>query len=544
MDENKWRSTVEAAGRGDEKAFEALYRETERSVYFTCLKLLKNEDNAKDIMQDTYMTAIRKLPQLEDGAKFAEWINRIAINKCKDLFRKATDDSLDEMTDMGFDPKDDENLIPEDYVTDDVKRQVVMDIINNVLSEIQRQTVILYYYDRLTLEEIAEVMGCPMKTVSSRLVAAREKIREAVLIYEKANDDRLHVIVPVPILTRILRMEAQKISVPDIPLSTFAKLLTDTSAAASATTVTTTIAGGSTKMGLLTGKVIAGITAGIIATGGITAAVVLGNKDSGTGNSVAVSEKEDTKAETEKKTAEEKPENSKEETNTETNETDESIKTESEAETEEHKDLFFIWGDGQLDKMKVLRPQDNISGDLIQKGSDGIWEEYYYPQSENMNRNVTTVMYEPGTFMIKKDEKPEGQSELEYARDKFASEEILRDFFPRHIFGGDDPSAIEIEYEEVVPVPDVEGDALKFKGYMYWTSYYDGIDNKSYEDLRYYCEGYIGFYDKHHNQDWEFEEDHYSCYAVLTWTQEDTEENREKVGILTDESLKSIAYLE
>ena len=294
MNENNWRTTVEAAGRGDEKAFETLYRETERSVYFTCLKLLKNEDNAKDIMQDTYMTAIRKLPQLEDGAKFPEWINRIAINKCKDLFRRTTDDSLDEMTDMGFDPKDDENLIPEDYVTDDVKRQVVMDIINNVLSDVQRQTVILYYYDRLTLEDIADVMDCPMKTVSSRLVSAREKIREAVLIYEKANDDRLHAMVPVPILTKILRMEAQKISVPDIPLSVFTGSLTDASAAASANTATS-IAGGSTKMSFITGKVIAGVTAGIIAAGGITAAVVHNSKDNGKVQSGAVTSGDDKK---------------------------------------------------------------------------------------------------------------------------------------------------------------------------------------------------------------------------------------------------------
>ena len=276
MDENNWRSTVEAAGRGDNKAFEVLYRETERSVYFTCLKLLKNEDNAKDVMQDTYMTAIRKLAQLDDGARFPEWINRIAINKCMDQFRKKSEDSLDEMTDMGFDPKDDENLIPDNYVTDDVKRQVVMDIINNSLSEVQRQTVIIYYYDGLSLEETAGVMDCPVKTVSSRLVTAREKIKEAVLIYEKKNKDRLHVLAPVPILTLLLRMEAQKVSVPDIPLSAFSELLTDVSAAASANTVSTGIAGGSMKTNFLTGKVIAGVTAGIIAAGGITAAVLNG----------------------------------------------------------------------------------------------------------------------------------------------------------------------------------------------------------------------------------------------------------------------------
>ena len=94
-----------------------------------------------------------------------------------------------------------------------------MDIITNVLSDVQRQTIIMYYYNEMSLEEISKVMNCSVKTVSSRLCSAREKIKEAVLIYEKKQGDRLHAIVPVPILTLILRMEAEKLSVPDISLN-------------------------------------------------------------------------------------------------------------------------------------------------------------------------------------------------------------------------------------------------------------------------------------------------------------------------------------
>ena len=84
MNDLQWRELVEATKRGDKKAFEELYRETERSVYFTCLKLLANEDSAKDAMQDTFMTALDKLDTLDDGAKFPKWINRIAVNKSMD----------------------------------------------------------------------------------------------------------------------------------------------------------------------------------------------------------------------------------------------------------------------------------------------------------------------------------------------------------------------------------------------------------------------------------------------------------------------------
>ena len=280
MNELQWRESVEATKKGDKKAFENLYRETERAVYFTCLKLLANEDSAKDMMQDTYMTALDKLDTLDDGAKFPMWINRIAVNKCKNRLVKVKDDSLDEKIEQGSEFKDDDSFIPEEYVTDEAKRKIIMNIIDTVLSDVQRQTIILYYYDEMSLEEIAEVMDCPVKTVSSRLVSAREKIKEAVLIYEKANDDRLHMLVPVPILTRILLKEAQSVSVPDIsPILMGSQFF---NAAANAYASTTTVVAGGSKMvgGIITGKIVAAIAAGAIAVGGITAAVVLSNKGS------------------------------------------------------------------------------------------------------------------------------------------------------------------------------------------------------------------------------------------------------------------------
>ena len=280
MNELQWRELVEQTKKGDMDAFEKLYTQTNRSVYFTALKLLANEDNAKDVMQDTYITAIEKLGELHDGAKFPQWVNAIAVNKCRRYFRKPAEDSLDEQTEQGFDLSDDASFIPEEYVTNEVKRKVVMDIITHVLSDVQRQTVIMYYYNEMSLEQIAQVMDCPVKTVSSRLVSSREKIKEAVLIYEKKQGDRLHCVAVVPILTLILKAEAQSTSVPDIALGVFAKALMDAASSASASTVSTAVAGGSVKMGFFTGKVIAAVAAGVVAVGGVTAAVILSKNSS------------------------------------------------------------------------------------------------------------------------------------------------------------------------------------------------------------------------------------------------------------------------
>ena len=282
MTDLQWRELVEKTRQGDRSAFEKLYSETSRSVYFTALKMLANEENAKDVMQDTFITAIEKLNDLDDAAKFPKWVNSIAVNKCRRYFRKTPEDSLDEQTEQGIEIKDDESFIPEEYVSDDIKRKVIMDIITKELSEVQRQTIIMYYYDEMSLEDITKVMECPLKTVSSRLCSAREKIKEAVLIYEKKQGDRLHNIAPVPVLTLILRMEAERLSVPDIPLEIFAKALIDAASKATAATVTTTTAaGGSTMTKLITGKIIAGAIAVSITGGGITAAVVHRKNDRG-----------------------------------------------------------------------------------------------------------------------------------------------------------------------------------------------------------------------------------------------------------------------
>ena len=131
----------------------------------------------------------------------------------------------------------------------------------------------------MSLEEIAEAMDCPLKTVSSRLVSAREKIRKAVITYEKKNDDRLHAVMPVPILTLILRKEAESLSVPDIPLELLSNTLIDAVAKASASTIkASTIAGGKVMTNALKIKILAGILA-VTAVGGGATAVIIHNAD-------------------------------------------------------------------------------------------------------------------------------------------------------------------------------------------------------------------------------------------------------------------------
>lgn len=287
MEKDDIKKLVLQAAQGNKAAFGALYEETGRTVYFSCLKLLGDPQLAEDITQETYLTALQKLGTLAQPENFPAWVNRIGINLCKMHFRNnsAPEDNSEEI----IEEIPDEGLIPEEYVSNDAKRKIIMDIIDTVLTEEQRRSVILYYFDMLTVPEIAEVMNCTTGTVTSRLSAARKKIKEAVLIYEENNNDRLHAVVPVFILSKLLNKEASNTVLPK--LTVFIGSASAANAVPDSVTSTKTISGGKVMFSTVKAKVIAGVCAAAVVGGGITAAVVLssnGSKDNDNDDGVVV----------------------------------------------------------------------------------------------------------------------------------------------------------------------------------------------------------------------------------------------------------------
>lgn len=287
MEKDDIKKLVLQAAQGNKAAFGALYEETGRTVYFSCLKLLGDPQLAEDITQETYLTALQKLGTLAQPENFPAWVNRIGINLCKMHFRNnsAPEDNSEEI----IEEIPDEGLIPEEYVSNDAKRKIIMDIIDTVLTEEQRRSVILYYFDMLTVPEIAEVMNCTTGTVTSRLSAARKKIKEAVLIYEENNNDRLHAAVPVFILSKLLNKEASNTVLPK--LTVFTGSASAANAVPDSVTSTKTISGGKVMFSTVKAKVIAGVCAAAVVGGGITAAVVLssnGSKDNDNDDGVVV----------------------------------------------------------------------------------------------------------------------------------------------------------------------------------------------------------------------------------------------------------------
>lgn len=265
------RALVARVVSGDMKAFEVIYQNTYRQVYYTCMSFLKNEHNVYDVMQDTYITALTHLQQLENPERITAWLNTIAVNKCRQFLGKKMPVQLDEATSTNL-LEENDNFLPESYVLNAEKRKIILNIMQEELSAVQYQTIIMYYFDGMSTSEIAACMECPEGTVSYRLSAARGKIKEGVQRYENTNGVKLYSSGATALLTAVFLAETQGLVIPNFLTSVFSAAF-----GAAAGTVLGTATGGAA-VGTLTGGAAAGGAATGVASAGVKTAGKLGLK--------------------------------------------------------------------------------------------------------------------------------------------------------------------------------------------------------------------------------------------------------------------------
>lgn len=208
---------VLSAKNGNKKAFDKLYKLTSNDVWFTCVSLLKDEENAKDIMQETYITAFLKLDTLKDEEKFCGWLTAIATNKSKNKLKGKVEYQIDDEV-LIAKTETDELMLPEEYINKAEKRKVLLQIIEDTLSFNQYQVVLMYYFNELSIAEIAQALEISEGTVKSRLNSSRAKMKTAIEDYEKKSGDKLHGVVVVPFFTTIFKEEAKSLAVPNITI--------------------------------------------------------------------------------------------------------------------------------------------------------------------------------------------------------------------------------------------------------------------------------------------------------------------------------------
>ena len=167
--------------QGDESAIEILVQRYQNYVYRLCCLVMRNEQDAEDMTQETFIRACRALPRFEvrEGISFEAWLYRIAVNCCRSRMRRKWYQMIPWQR-LGFGeriaagPED----RPERVVLRDEQRSQVLKAINE-LGEKHRLVVILRYYADLSNEEIARVLSIPSGTVRSRLHTARQRLRES-----------------------------------------------------------------------------------------------------------------------------------------------------------------------------------------------------------------------------------------------------------------------------------------------------------------------------------------------------------------------------
>ena len=208
---------VLSAKNGNKKAFDKLYELTHNDVWYNCLSLLKDEENAKDIMQETYITAFLKLDTLKDEEKFCGWVTTIAVNLCKKKLKGKVEYQIDDEV-LITEAETDELMLPEEYITKAEKRKVLLQIMEDTLSFNQYQTVLMFYFDEMSISEIAQGLEISEGTVKSRLNSSRAKMKTAIEDYENKSGDKLHGVVVVPFFTTIFKEEAKSLAVPNITI--------------------------------------------------------------------------------------------------------------------------------------------------------------------------------------------------------------------------------------------------------------------------------------------------------------------------------------
>ena len=213
----KIKELVSSAKSGNKKSFDKLYELTSNDVWFTCVSLLKDEENAKDIMQETYITAFLKLDTLKDEEKFCGWLTAIATNKCKNKLKGKVEYQIDDEV-LITEAETDELMLPEEYITKAEKRKVLLQIMEDTLSFNQYQTVLMFYFDEMSISEIAQGLEISEGTVKSRLNSSRAKMKTAIEDYENKSGDKLHGVVFVPFFTTIFKEEAKSLAVPNITI--------------------------------------------------------------------------------------------------------------------------------------------------------------------------------------------------------------------------------------------------------------------------------------------------------------------------------------
>lgn len=302
MEKEKLIALVQQSQSGDQNAIEKLLQYAHTSISYQCRKMLTNKQDAEDMTQEVLVTIYTKLDTLQEPAAFWKWANQITTLRCINALKRthveyqfAEDEEghsiLDDLEEL------DEQVIPDKAIDNAETVRMIEEIVDG-LPAAQRAATLMFYYNEMSVKEIAQTMQVSENTVKSRLNYARKAIKEKVLDYEKQGV-KLYGLSPLPFLLYFLRLAARNSADKEAAGIVVGKVMAaggaaagiaagagsaaagvaagvgGAAAAAGGSVATATAATAATSIFTgITAKIVAGILAAAVTVGGVAAAVI------------------------------------------------------------------------------------------------------------------------------------------------------------------------------------------------------------------------------------------------------------------------------
>ena len=280
MEQEKLKELIQKSIQGDGAAQETLVLAVQNKVYYHCKKMLKKEEDAQDATQDVLVAMLTSLDKLKEPAAFWGWVNGITANRCRHLLsaphkewqipeNEEGDSLLDSVENL------DETLVPEKALDNEETQRMILDLVDDLPPE-QRMCVLFYYYDEMSVRDIAQAMDTSEGTVKSRLNYARKSIKAGVEDYERKGV-KLYSVSPILLLLYFLRREAESTALDSAAATAMAgRVLAQAGSVAGAAAASAGAAGtaaGAAAAGISV-KVVAAVLAGAVVIGGAAVGLV------------------------------------------------------------------------------------------------------------------------------------------------------------------------------------------------------------------------------------------------------------------------------
>lgn len=200
---------VRRAQAGDQAAFSELYQRSGAAVYRTIFSMVRDEDTAWDVHQNSYLLAWKNLGKLEKPEAFLPWLRRIAVNETVKALQKEQPLRFTELTEEDGEalplPETRPAYLPEPELDRQEAARLVREILDG-LPQKQRLILGMYYYEELSVREIADTLGVSQGTVKTQLHLGRKKVEAQVRRLE-GEGVKLYGLAPMAFLEALLRRQ-------------------------------------------------------------------------------------------------------------------------------------------------------------------------------------------------------------------------------------------------------------------------------------------------------------------------------------------------